>query len=101
MPLVLTPSAQNPNTCIATQTITNTTNQTVGWQWQKPEVGGFHFQINGGPQVGWPSDVTPGILPGHSDTLSAIANCQPQTQSYGILLTDTLGDQYTFVLQLR
>lgn len=101
MPLVLTPSAQYPNTCIATQTITNTTGQSVGWQWQKPAVGGFHFQINGGPELGWPTDWSPGIPPGQTDMLSATANCQPQTQSYGILLTDTLGDQYTFVLQLR
>jgi hypothetical protein len=88
-------------TCVATQTLTNTTSQTVGWQWQQPQVGGFHFQVNGGPQMDWPKDLQPGIAPGGTDTLSATSNCQPQPKSYAILLTDTLGDQYTFVLQLQ
>ena len=100
-PLVLQPSPQNPNVCVATQTITNTTGQTVGWQWQQPQEGGFHFQINGGPMMGWPKDLQPGIAPGGRDTLTAMSNCQPQPQDSGILLTDTLGDQYTFVLQLQ
>jgi hypothetical protein len=87
--------------CIATQTITNTTGQTVGWQWQKQQqVGGFHFQIYRGPQMDWPNDWTPGIPPGNTDTLTAMTNCQRKTLSYGILLTDTLGDQYAFALQL-
>ena len=109
MPLVLVPSAQNSQTCIATQTITNTTDQTVGWQWQNQQhPGGFHFQIsrNGGPpgqQMDWPSDWTPGVPPGGTDTLTATSNCMPpdQPKYYPILLMDTLGDQYTFVLQLQ
>jgi serine/threonine-protein kinase len=100
-PLVLRPSSQNANTCIATQTVINTTGQTVGWQWQQPQVGGFHFQINGGPMMDWPKDLQPGIAPGDTDTLTATSNCQPQTKYYPILLTDTPGDQYTFVLQLQ
>ena len=100
-PLVLQPSPQNPNVCVATQTITNTTGQTVEWQWQQPQEGGFHFQINGGPMIDWPKDLQPGIAPGGRDTLTAMSNCQPQPHDSGILLTDTLGDQYTFVLQLQ
>jgi eukaryotic-like serine/threonine-protein kinase len=100
-PLVLQPSPQNPNNCVATQTITNTTGQTVGWQWQQPQQGGFHFQINGGPMMDWPKDLQPGIPPHGTDTLTAMGNCQPQPKDSGILLTDTLGDQYTFVLQLQ
>jgi serine/threonine protein kinase len=100
-PFALRPSPQNPNTCVATQTITNTTGQTVGWQWQQPQQGGFHFQINGGPMMDWPKDLQPGIPPGGTDTLTATSNCQPQPKDSGILLTDTLGDQYTFVLQLQ
>ena len=100
-PLVLRPSSQNPHMCVATQTITNTTGQTVGWQWQQPQEGGFHFQINGGPMMDWPKDPQPGIAPGGRDTLTAMGNCQPQPQVSGILVTDTLGDQYTFVLQLQ
>ena len=49
----------------------------------------------------WPKDLLPGIAPGHTDTLIATSNCQPQPKPYAILLTDTLGDQYTFVLQLQ
>jgi hypothetical protein len=106
-PLVLQPNPQNPSACVATQTITNTTGQTVGWQWQPPQAGGFHFQINGGPQMDWPKDLPPGqsgIAPHGTDTLTATSNCQPSNQPpkvYGILLTDTRGDQYTFVLQLQ
>ena len=100
-PLVLRPSPQNPTTCVATQTITNTTSQTVGWQWQPPQAGGFHFQVNGGPMVDWPKDLLPGIAPGGTDTLSATSPCQTQPKAFAILLTDTLGDQYTFVLQLQ
>jgi hypothetical protein len=100
-PLLLQPSPQNPSMCVATQTITNTTGQTVGWQWQQPQQGGFHFQINGGPMMDWPKDLQPGIPPGGRDTLTAMSNCQPQPKDSGILLTDTLGDQYTFVLQLQ
>jgi serine/threonine-protein kinase len=100
-PLVLQPSPQNSSMCVATQTIVNTTGQMVGWQWQQPQQGGFHFQVNGGQMMDWPKDLQPGIPPGGHDTLTAISNCQPQLKDSGILLTDTLGDQYTFVLQLQ
>jgi serine/threonine-protein kinase len=99
-PFVLTPSAANPKTCKATQTIRNTTTSTVGWAWQPPPVGGFHFQINGGPSVGWPNATTT-IPAGGQDTLVATADCKPQAISYAILVKDSLGDQYTFVLTLQ
>jgi serine/threonine protein kinase len=86
--------------CIGTQTIRNTTSQTVGWQWLQPQ-GGFHFQVNGGPDMGWPKNLQPGIPPHGTDTVTATGKCQPQPKPYGILLTDSLGDQYTFVLQLQ
>jgi hypothetical protein len=98
-PLVLQPGVPS-NSCVGTQTITNTTNQTVGWQWLQPQ-GGFHFKVNGGSDMGWPKNLQPGIPPHGTDTLTATSNCQPQTKSYGILLTDSLGGQYTFVLQLQ
>jgi hypothetical protein len=100
-PLVPTPEPQHMHTCSATQTITNNTAQTLGWAWQKPAAGGFHFQINGGPQVGWPSDTSPGVAPGSHDTLTATSDCQPQSQSFAVLMTDTRGNQYTFVLQVQ
>jgi serine/threonine-protein kinase len=98
-PLALQPGVPT-NTCVGTQTITNTTNQTVGWQWLQPQ-GGFHFTVNGGSDMGWPKNLQPGIPPHGTDTLTATSNCQPQPKSYGILLTDSLGGQYTFVLQLQ
>jgi serine/threonine-protein kinase len=100
-PLLLLPEPQNTHTCSATQTITNNTAQSLGWAWQKPAAGGFHFQIDGGPQVDWPSDGSPGIAPGAHDTLTAISDCKPQPQSFAILMTDTHGNQYTFVLQVQ
>lgn len=99
-PLVLTPSAANSKTCIATQTIRNNTTSSVGWAWQPPTVGGFHFRVNGGPSVGWPNanTITP---PGGQDTLVATAGCKPQAISYAILVKDSLGGQYTFVMTLQ
>jgi eukaryotic-like serine/threonine-protein kinase len=99
-PLVLTPSATNPKTCIATQTVRNNTASGVGWAWQPPTVGGFHFQVNGGPSVGWPNatTITP---PGGQATLVATADCKPQAVSYAILVKDSLGGQYTFVMTLQ
>jgi serine/threonine-protein kinase len=98
-PLVLQPGVPT-DTCIGTQTITNTTNQTVGWQWLQPQ-GGFHFKVNGGSDMGWPKNLQPGIPPHGTDTLAATSKCQPQPKYYGILLTDSLGGKYTFVLQLQ
>ncbi len=99
-PLVLTPSAANPKTCIATQTVRNNTASGVGWAWQPPTVGGFHFQVNGRPSVGWPNatTITP---PGGQDTIMATADCKPQAVSYAILVKDSLGSQYTFVMTLQ
>ena len=99
-PLVLTPSAANVKTCIATQTIRNNTTSSVGWAWQPPTVGGFHFQINGGPSVGWPT-ATINTPPGGQATLVATADCKPQAISYAVLIKDSLGGQYTFVMTLQ
>ena len=101
-PLVLTPEPQNTSMCAATQTITNNTRQTVGWTWQPPKQGGMHFSVNSGPWVDWPSDTPPnmkGIAPGGHDTLVATANCNPSF-SFAVLMTTTLGDQYTFIVQV-
>ncbi len=100
-PLALTPLPSNTHTCSATQTITNNTSQTLGWTWEKPSLGGFHFQVNNGPQVGWPSNNSPGIAPGGRDTLLASADCKAQPVSFAILMTDTLGNQYPFVLKVQ
>ena len=100
-PLVLLPQPQDTHTCGATQTITNNTAQTLGWAWEKPSLGGFHFQVNNGPQLGWPTNKSPGIAPGGRDTLVASADCRAQPVAFAILMTDTLGNQYPFVLQVQ
>jgi len=64
-------------------------------------LGGFHFQINNGPQVGWPSNTSLGSAPGDRDPLLASAGCKAQPTSFAILMTDTRGDQYPFVLQAQ
>jgi serine/threonine-protein kinase len=100
-PLALNPLPSDTHTCSASQTITNNTSQTLGWTWEKPALGGFHFQVNNGPQVGWPSNATPGIAPGGRDTLLASTGCKAQPVSFAVLMTDTLGNQYPFVLQVQ
>ena len=100
-PLVLNPSGSG--ICSATQTIRNTTSQTVGWWWSQAP-GGLQFKINGVSVPSPPKDNPPGISPCGVDSLSASTKCLPagsQPKFYPILLTDTLGDQYTFVLQVQ
>jgi eukaryotic-like serine/threonine-protein kinase len=99
-PLVLTPIATNPKACSATQTIRNNTTSSVGWAWQPPTVGGFHFQVNKGSSVSWPT-LTTTTPPGGQDTLVATADCKPQAVSYAILVKDSLGGQYTFIMTLQ
>jgi serine/threonine protein kinase len=99
-PLVLTPSSQNTKTCIATQTIRSNRNSTVGWAWQKPTVAGFHFQIDGKPSVGWPTATTD-TPPGGQNTLVVTADCKSEPVSYAVLVKDSLGGQYTFVMTLQ
>lgn len=99
-PLVLTQSATNPKTCSATQTVTNNTASTVGWAWQKPTISGFHFQIDGKPSVGWPTTTT-SAPPGGQNTLVVTADCKAQAISYAVLVKDTLGGQYTFIMTIQ
>jgi protein kinase-like protein len=100
-PLVLLPQPQDTHTCGATQIITNNTARTLGWAWEKPSLGGFQFQVNNGPQLGWPGNKSPGIAPGGRDTLVASADCKATPVSFAILMTDTLGNQYPFVLRVQ
>ncbi len=99
--LVLTPDQQQNHVCTGTQTITNTTAQTVGWNWQRPSIGGMHFQVNDGPQMDWPQDITPGIAPGDTDTLTVTADCKHQAQSFYVVVENTLGGEHTFVLNVQ
>jgi serine/threonine protein kinase len=106
VPLVLTADPggghekHHQQTCSATQTITNETARRVGWAWQPPGVVGLQFQVNGG-DIGWPQDTSPGIAPGSSDTVSVTADCSAPIPSSSILMTDTLGNHYTFALKVQ
>ncbi len=99
-PLVLTPIPQNAKNCAATQTMTNNTDATVAWTWQQPKIGGLHVQINGGPTADWPPPTT-NIAPGGQSIVVVTAPCKPTAVSYGVLVQDSLGDHYTFVLTLQ
>jgi serine/threonine protein kinase len=99
--LVLTPDQQQDHVCAGTQTITNTTAQTVGWDWQRPSIGGMHFQVNDGPQMDWPQDTTPGIEPGGTDTLTVTTDCKHQAQSFPVQVENTLGGEYTIILNVQ
>ncbi len=57
--------------------------------------------MNNQSPVDWPRDTTPGIAPGHHDTLVATADCKSPPQSFAVLLTTTVGDQYTFIVQVQ
>ncbi len=96
-PLVLTPAGSK--TCTATQTVTNTSGQTVGWSWQPGSVAGMHFQIDGQPKVSWPSTTT-NTPPGGQDTVVATGDCQHHAGSQTITVNDTQGNQYSFTLTL-
>ena len=95
-PLALTPSGPK-GVCAATQRISNTATQTVGWSWNNPPIPGLQFSVNGARPVAWPKDSTPGIVPGKQDTVYVFMN-RCQTFSQTITLTDTLGRTYTFTL---
>ncbi len=99
-PWVLQSGGPGGKTCSGTQIITNTGNQTVGWSWQGPPQGNIQFQVNGGGNMPWPSDTSPGIAPQGQDVLSATTQCGRQPQSYTITVTDTLGYSYTFTFQV-
>lgn len=95
MPLVLTASQQGKKTCGGTQTIRNDTSQMVGWSWQGPPKPGFHFQIDGRPQVNWPTATTT-TPPGGQDTLAVSSDCK--TKFATVVVNDSLGNQYTFAM---
>lgn len=99
MPLVLGPAGSS--TCSATQTITNTSRQTVGWSWEQPSggAGTLNFQINDGPRMTWPSTTTY-TSPGIHDTLVVTGDCSSQHGSFTVVVNDTLGNQYTFTMTM-
>ena len=86
------------SSCTATQTITNTSSQTLGWQWTAPELdNSYRFTINGHTSY-WPAkDMDPGIKPRASDTmLVRVTSCTSKQWPLTITAKDSLGHTYTF-----
>ena len=89
------------STCYGQQTITNTSNQTVGWNWVSVQPGmppkskwSLNFQD---PQTfpPLPSDSEPGISPSQHDTLSIIiSGCKQGQPPFTVYVQDTLGNSY-------
>jgi hypothetical protein len=88
-------------TCSGTQTISNVSEETVGWAWQPPVVGNLQAQVNGGETLAWPEDMAPGIAPGAVDTLSVQTACTAQDETFAISMTDTLGNHYALTLMVQ
>jgi hypothetical protein len=100
MPLVLMSSQADPETCLGTQRITNVVTEVVGWAWQNSFTqGDVHFQLNGQQVNAPPSDL--GMAPSGQDTLTITAHCTAPSQSFAILVKDTLGNPYTFELTVQ
>jgi hypothetical protein len=49
----------------------------------------------------WPQDTTPGIDPGGTDTLTVMTDCKHQAQSFPVQVENTLGGEYTIVLNVQ
>lgn len=100
-PLVLVSSGTS---CTATQTITNTSGQTLGWKWTAPPLSSkytFTLNQNTSPSPWPPQDMTPGLAPGKSDTLLIrVSNCSLQPPSTTITAVDSIGHSFTFVMKM-
>jgi serine/threonine protein kinase len=97
IPLILTPMHADPDTCQATQRIANTSNKVVGWAWANSITqGDAHFQMNGRQVNSPPSDS--GLAPSGQDSVTITTKCSAPSQSYAVLVNDTLGNSYTFAL---
>jgi hypothetical protein len=100
MPLVLVPTPADPETCLATQHITNIANKVVGWAWQNSIAqGDVRFQLNGQLVNSPPTD--PGLASGGQDALTVTTDCRASSQSAAIVVRDTLGNPYTFELTVE
>jgi len=105
--LTFSPSPLNlvlsSGTCRATQTITNTSKQRLGWKWTSPQLGtAFRFTING-QTTGWPpQDLEKGLAPQASDTvLITVSSCSfYMSKPITITAVDSLNHTYPFVMQI-
>jgi serine/threonine protein kinase len=97
MPLSLAPSAQDARVCVATQTITNHAGQQIGWAWERPAIPGVQVRLNGRAWTDWPTGIS--YLPaGGQDRLDVRGTCKPKARNYAVVVEDTLGGRYTFVM---
>lgn len=101
-PLVLVPQG---TACTATQTITNTSGQQLGWKWAAPPLSSkyYSFKLNANTSyTQWPpQNMSPGLAPGKSDTLLIrVSNCSSQPQSTTISAVDNIGHTFTFEMKI-
>ncbi len=99
--LILRPGATGDgDVCSVTQSVTNTSNSTVGWSWKSPTLSGFHFVLNDQTSETWPRNIDPGIPPGGDDTLQITADCGSHHHAVTVRMVDTLGTTYYLTLQV-
>ncbi len=106
MPLNLALSGSGGSaSCFGQQTITNTSSQTLGWQWSTDvEMTSYYFRftLNGHRLSTPPQDMSPGIAPGASETLLVqVVSCATKLKTpINVTVTDSLGHTTTFVMQI-
>jgi serine/threonine-protein kinase len=85
--------------CTGTQTITNqSAAATIGWLWTSNPYGSDgQYKVNGSSASSPPRDVSPGIGPASSDTVSiTVDNCMDHLGPKTITLRDTTDSQYSY-----
>lgn len=84
--------------CYGSQTITNGSSVTIGWQWTSPLPLGFTYWLNGvtPPPANEPQDMSPGLSPGTTDDLRIKStNCAFAPLTFQMV--DSLGRQYATI----
>ncbi|HEX5547545.1 MAG TPA: serine/threonine-protein kinase [Ktedonobacterales bacterium] len=97
---------RSSNTCTGTLTITNTSHQTLGWQWTSasPELSNYYtFTFNGKTTYGTqplPKNMTPGLKQNETDTvLVRLSSCSTHQTRVTITAQDNLNHTYHFVIK--
>lgn len=107
MPLTLALSGSSASaSCFGSQTITNNSSQTLGWQWTTdPAITStyyYRFSLDGHRIATPPQDMTPGLAPGASETLLVqVVSCQSKLKDpINVTVTDSLGNTTQFQMQI-
>jgi serine/threonine-protein kinase len=108
--LTFTPStlvlARQGSACSGTLTISNTSKQTLGWQWTAatPSLSGSYYRVyyNGKQYYGetLPQNMTPGLKQGETDTILVyLYSCASHQSQVNVTAKDSLNHSYHFVIQ--